>query len=198
MRVNPIKNRNANQSVYRSGGRWPLPLLSLLVAFTALMLCPPGVMAQTEVGTRIDSLNTDLEEVKKRLDQLEEDNEKLAREKVKLQKRLDKAELHTATDKLSFGVDLRTRADTLHYDNIRVAPAAIINGFFTPVDQMGFNGATLPQIQQGMANMAAAGMVPPPEEVDADNDIIYTNRLRLDMKSKVNEHLSLLWPHVCI
>jgi hypothetical protein len=148
------------------------------------------VAAQNDADVQIEQLNSDVEAIKGRLDQLEKENEALNKEKAKLKKRLDKAELHTATDKLSFGVDLRTRADSLHYDDIRVAPASIINGFFTPVDQMGFNGATLQQIQQGMANMAAAGMVPPPEEVDADNDIIYTNRLRLDMKSKVNEHLS--------
>ena len=190
MRDYAIKNRNSNWSICRSGSRRPLHRLGLLVAFTALMLSPLSLTAQTEAGTRIDRLDTDLEEVKSRLDKLEEANEKLAKEKDSLQKRLDKAELHTATDKLSFGVDLRTRADTLHYDDIRVAPSAIINGFFTPADQMGFNGATLQQIQQGMASMAAAGMVPPPDEVDADNDIIYTNRLRLDMRSKVNEHLS--------
>lgn len=173
-----------NSRVYR-------PLILLLgLFFTLALLWPLSVAAQNDSDGQIEQLNSDVEAIKGRLDQLEKENEALNKEKVKLKKRLDKAELHTATDKLSFGVDLRTRADSLHYNDIRVAPSAIINGFFTPALDGGFNGATLSQIQQGMANMAAAGMVPPPEKVDADNDIIYTNRLRLDMKSKVNEHLS--------
>lgn len=176
MRINPSVNRSL--------------ALFLGLLFTLALFWPLCAAAQNDSDTQIEKLNGDIDTIKDRLDQLEQDNKALTEEKTKLKKRLDKAELHTATDKLSFGVDLRTRADSLHYDNIRVAPAAIVGGFFTPADQMGFNGATLQQIQQGMANMAAAGMVPPPEEVDADNDIIYTNRLRLDMKSKVNEHLS--------
>jgi hypothetical protein len=161
------------------------PIVGLL--FALALILPQAVGAQTE--EQIDQINSEIEVIKNRLDKLTEENQKLAEEKAKLKKRLEKTELHTATDKLSFGVDFRTRADTLHYDDIRVAPASIINGFFTDAPA-GFNGATLAQIQQGMANMAAADMVPPPDEVDADNDIIYTNRLRLDMRSKVNDHLS--------
>jgi hypothetical protein len=163
------------------------PALIVGLLFTLVLILPQAVGAQTEA--QIDQINSEIEVIKNRLDQLAKENKKLAEEKTKLKKRLEKAELHTATDKLSFGVDFRTRADTLHYDDIRVAPASIINGFFTDAPA-GFNGATLAQIQQGMANMAAANMVPPPDEVDADNDIIYTNRLRLDMRSKVNDHLS--------
>jgi hypothetical protein len=164
----------------------PHPAALFLALFLTLaLLLPPLAGAQEE-----SQVNAEIEAIKERLDQLEQKNQKLAEQKDKLQKRLEKAELHTATDKLSFGVDFRTRADTLHYKDILVAPDTIVNGFFTPAADGGFNGATLPQIQQGMANMAAAGMVPPPDEVDADNDIIYTNRLRLDMRSKVNDNLS--------
>jgi hypothetical protein len=165
----------------------PLALL-LAVFLTLALLLPPLAGAQTD--GQIDQINNDIEAIKERLNQLEKENQELAEDKDELQKRLDKTELHTATDKLSFGVDFRTRADTLHYNDIRVAPSSLINGFFTSAADGGFNGATLGQIQQGMANMAAAGMVPPPDEVDADNDIIYTNRLRLEMRSKVNDHVS--------
>ena len=34
-----------------------------------------------------------------------------------------KPELHAATDRISLGVELRTRADSLHYKNIQVAPS---------------------------------------------------------------------------
>ena len=41
-----------------------------------------------------------------------------------------------------------------------------------------------------MQGMAMAGMVPPLEENDVDNDIIYTNKFHLDMAAKVNSNLS--------
>jgi hypothetical protein len=162
-----------------------LAALFLALLFTLALFLPPFAGAQTDSQT-----NDEIEAIKERLDQLEQKNQKLTEQKDKLKERLEKTELHTATDKLSFGVDFRTRADTLHYKDILVAPGTIVNGFFTPAADGGFNGATLAQIQQGMANMVAADMVPPPDEVDADNDIIYTNRLRLDMRSKVNNNLS--------
>jgi len=40
-----------------------------------------------------------------------------------------------------------------------------------------------------MAGMKAAGMVPPPNSYNANNDIIYTSRLRMNMKGTVNPHL---------
>lgn len=114
--------------------------------------------------------------------------EALRQEIRELEERLDKAELHTATDKLALGVELRTRAETIHYDDILAAPAALVNTFFAPYPA-GFNGATVQEAQQAIANMAAAGMIPPPEERDADNDIIYTNKFRLNMKYRHNRHL---------
>jgi hypothetical protein len=106
-----------------------------------------------------------------------------------MDERLNKAEIHTATDKLALGVELRSRADSIHYQDIVSAPSALINGFFTPIP-LGFNGATLAQIQGAMAAMAGAGMVPPPMKTDVDNDIIYTNKFRLNFNSKYNDQLS--------
>lgn len=54
----------------------------------------------------------------------------------------------------------------------------------------GFNGATLSQAQAAMANMVQNGMIPPTEKYHADNDIILTNKFRLNMKAKVNDQLS--------
>ena len=125
-----------------------------------------------------------------KLEQVETKSAKQAEETQEMDKRLNKAELHTATDKIAWGIEFRTRADSIHYDNIRVAPDSLVNGFFTDIGSGGFNGGTLQQIQQGMAAMAAAGMVPPANEVDADNDIIYTNRLRLEMNARINPQLT--------
>ena len=96
--------------------------------------------------------------------------------------------MHPATDKISFSFYLRTRADSIHYDNIMAAPSSLMGAFFTP-PPYGFNGATLSQIQQGIQQMAMNNMIPPPETYDANNDIIYTNKFRLDMKARVNEDL---------
>lgn len=150
--------------------------LELKVATAALLLssmcaCPALADESGEIKAlqeKITSMNEELSE---------------------LQTRVDKTELHTATDKLSWGVDLRVRADSIHYDNMLMAPPALTGAFFVPADQGGFNGATVPQIQQGMGGMIAAGMVPPPDRNNVDNDTIMTNRLRLNMKAKVNQHL---------
>jgi len=69
------------------------------------------------------------------------------------------------------------------------APDALMGYFFTPVAYGGFNGATGLQIQEAIMGMYMMGMVPAPEKNDVDNDIMFTNRLRLEMKAKINSHL---------
>ena len=149
------------------------------------------VFAADDVQTlkeQLNSMSRQMEELQKKIEAMETaDSEK--KEQIKeMDDRLNKAELHTATDKISFGIDFRTRGDSIHYQDISVAPSSLFNGFFASPPN-GFNGATLSQIQTGMGNMMAGGMVPPPETYDLDNDIIYTNRLRLEMKAKVNDQL---------
>ena len=156
-------------------------------------------------------------------DALQEEINALQLKVKELDKRVNKTELHTATDKISFGLELRSRVDSIHYEDIRVAPAWLMNGFFTPqpgmtVDQMngmtpesvlammsmmppgstledmigmsGFNGATKAYIQAMMAGITTAGAVPEAEAYDADNDFMFTNRLRMEMKGKISSNLS--------
>jgi len=164
----------------------------------AAMLClllwagPPAAAAAEDAQTlrkQMNEMQQEMEKLQQRLDELESRQAEGQAAGQELTERLNKAELHAATDKLSFGVDFRTRAETLHYRDVQLAPAALTGGFFVDFPA-GFNGGTLPQIQQAIAGMAAAGMIPPPEELDADNNIIYTNRLRLEMYSRINPHLS--------
>lgn len=167
-------------------------IFAIGVLIWAGMAIPMEVAAQEttqELQKKVDELNDELKTVQEKLQRLEEENEARKSTTEEMDERLSKAELHTATDKLSFGIDFRTRADSIHYENIRVAPPSMVNAFFTP-PPMGFNGATAQQIQQAIAGMAQAGMIPPPDKVDVDNDVIFTNRLRLDMKAKVNSQLS--------
>lgn len=177
----------------KSSIKWHL----LLTAMAALIIClPPASWAADDTQAlkqQMEQMKKQMDEIQKKLDQAEAQDVKQVEASRQMEERLDKAELHTATDKISFGIDLRSRADSIHYDNIRVAPASFTNLFFMPYTGApggGFNGATLSQIQAGMAAYAQAGMIPPAEKVDADNDIIYTNRLRLEMKSKINSQLS--------
>ena len=162
-------------------------------AMLLLFCCfPLSVYAEDDVTAlkeQIQIMKQQLEAVQEKLAAIETANTEKEAEIEEIDDRLNKAELHTATDKIAFGVELRTRAESIHYDNILSAPPALIGGFFTPAPA-GFNGATLAQVQGAMAAMAAGGMVPPPMETDVDNDIIYTNKFRLNLSSKFNDQLS--------
>lgn len=165
-------------------------ITGLVFMFTGLT--PVLALAQSEVETlkqQMQQLTEMMQTIQQKLDDLETKTEKKAAEIKEIDQRLNTAELHTATDKLAFGVELRSRAESIHYEDMRTAPAALFSSFFTPTP-MGFNGATAAQIQQAIAGMAAAGMIPSPEMGDIDNDIIYTNKFRLNMKAKVNNQLS--------
>ena len=162
-------------------------LLFLLSLFSV-----SAVFAENDVQTLKEQLQTmsrQMEELQKKIEAMETAESEKKDQIKEMDKRLNKAELHTATDKISFGIDFRTRADSIHYKDIRVAPSSLTNMFFGTYPA-GFNGANLAQAQAAMAGMVAGGMVPPVETYDVDNDIIYTNRLRLEMKAKVNDNLA--------
>ncbi len=154
----------------------------------------------------------DMDDLKKQMQMLHEQNQKINEQLQQLQERLDKAEKaspaklkedveeledrvakterHTATDKLALSIELEPRVWSVHQNNVLVAPDSFLQGFFTPVNMGGFNGATLQQAQQGMAQMAQAGMIPDAEKVDVDNDIAYSTKFRLNIDGRVNRHLS--------
>ncbi|MDC0357960.1 DUF3373 family protein [Oligoflexia bacterium] len=152
-------------------------------------LTSPAVAGGGSAGSlkkQVEVLTAELEALKARIEASESET---GEELTELQTRLDKTELHSATDKISWGIDMRVRGDSIHYKDVATAPEALLGAFFTPVTQGGFNGATPQQIQQAIGQMTMAGMVPPAEKRDFDNDSILTNRLRLNMKAKINENL---------
>lgn len=185
-------------------------------------------------------------------DDLQEKVNRLTEDIDYLMERLDKAELHSATDRISFSGDFRTKVDTLHYQNTTWNPAINVDfqDFFTglapaagvvagPPFPLGtfnafnpnnpdpdadgvanldgsLNPSALdsmfaglfnsnPQLFQGLFTnfgaWAAGGMVNggvgpfpllpgalpgvAPVKSDIDNDLLYTTRLRLNMKAKV-------------
>ena len=133
---------------------------------------------------QLEKMSQTMEMLQKKIEVMEEVNKEEKEEVEYLSERMDKTELHTSTDKVSFGVELRTEAHSLHYDDMQVAPTSFVNAF------MGMSGSTLPQIQQGIANMVAAGMVPPTEKFDAKNEFLPTTKFNLNMNAKVNNSLS--------
>ncbi|MEJ2037778.1 MAG: DUF3373 family protein [Desulfosarcinaceae bacterium] len=178
-------------------GKWVLCARQTIAALLLMLMLMPVATAPAWGADNSEALRKQMEELKRQMDALQkkietvQDKSKEQEEtNQEMNQRLNKAELHAATDKISFGVELRTRAETIHYQDIQMAPMSLINGFFANVGAGGFNGATLQQIQQGMAAMAAGGMVPPTDKTNADNDLIYTNRLRLDMHARVNPKLT--------
>ena len=142
-----------------------------------------------QLKQRLEQMNKEMQAVQQKLDDLEKQNQAKEETMEELDDRLNKAELHTATDKVSFGIEFRSRGDSLHYRNIQMAPAALTNMFFSDYPA-GFNGATLAQAQAAMAYMRDNNLIPPTEKYDADNDIILTNKFRLNMRAKVNDQLS--------
>lgn len=166
-------------------------LTTSLVLLLAWGFQPAGAQSDVEVlKQQLESMSRTMETLKTKIETMEKQSAENTDEVDYLGKRLDKSELHSATDKLSLGISLRSKAESIHYDGMLSAPASMVGSFFTPAASGGFNGATLNQIQQGMQNMAMAGMVPPLEETDVDNDIIYTNKFHLDMGARINSSLS--------
>ncbi len=134
-------------------------------------------------------LQNKLIETQKKLEEAQKRQQKAVKKVERLDKRLSKAERHTSADKVNLSIELEPRFWSIHMNNVYMAPSSLTAYFFTPVSQGGFNGATLSQIKQSMARMKQAGMVPPAQEVDVDNDIVRTLRFRLRMDSKVNKNL---------
>ncbi len=159
------------------------------------LLAAGPLSAAAQADETVDTLRQQLEQLsetmktlQEKINALETESDEKKRDIKEIDTRLNKAELHTATDKVSFGVDLRTRADSIHYEDVLSAPDALLGAFFTPYPS-GFNGATAAQIQQAIAGMAMAGMIPPAAKSDVDNDILYSTRFRLNMKARINSQL---------
>jgi len=163
--------------------------------FSVFFLTLPAVASDDVelLKNELKKISQTMEMLQKKIETMEEKNKEEKEEVQYLSERVDKTELHTATDKVSLGVELRTEGHSIYYKDMLVAPSSLTQGFFTPYaadGTGGFYGGTLEQIQGGMAGMAAAGMIPPVEKYDADNKFLPTNKFNLNMKAKVNKNLS--------
>ena len=160
--------------------------------FSVFFLSSPAFAAEDMeiLKNELKKMSQTMEALQEKIETMEKENMEEKEEVQYLSDRVDKAELHTVTDRVSLGVEVRAEGHSLHYDNMQVAPSSFVQGFFTPYASGGFNGGTLSEIQTRIGGMVASGMVPPTEKYDADNDFLPTTKFHLNMKAKVNNNLT--------
>ena len=160
--------------------------------FSVFFLSSPAFAAEDMeiLKNELKKMSQTMEALQEKIETMEKENKEEKEDVQYLSDRVDKAELHTVTDRVSLGVEVRAEGHSLHYDNMQVAPSSFVQGFFTPYASGGFNGGTLSEIQTRIGGMVAAGMVPPTEKYDAENDFLPTTKFHLNMKAKVNNNLT--------
>ncbi|GIU43308.1 DUF3373 domain-containing protein [Shewanella algidipiscicola] len=127
----------------------------------------------------------------------------LSQEIDDINSRVDQNERHTALDRIQLTGDFRTKAHSLHYQNVTWNPAikvdfndfgqkAMSGAFGMPNDANSPLGKMLsanPELASAFQNGMLQGVMPyvlaPKSVQDIDNDIFYTTRLRLNLKAKV-------------
>ncbi|AMV71221.1 DUF3373 domain-containing protein [Desulfuromonas carbonis] len=133
----------------------------------------------------------------------------LTQELEELSKRIDKNEKHTALDRIQFSGDFRTKADTLHYQDVTFYPGVLVDfdqfvadamsgTFGDPADpnspiakMMAANPSLATAFGMGLlSGVQPYAMAPAPKTSDINNDILYTTRLRLNMKAKVYDNVN--------
>ncbi|ABV38663.1 conserved hypothetical protein [Shewanella sediminis HAW-EB3] len=167
-------------------------LISLLVA-NALALSGSVYAGDTD-DQKIADLKKQLEDITSELDDIND--------------RVDSNERHSALDRILITGDFRTKAHSLHYQNVTWNPAIKVN--FSDFGAKAMSGAfgmpndpasPLGKMMAADPNLAAAfqsgqlqGIMPyvlaQPTTQDIDNDIFYTTRLRLNLKAKVWDNVS--------
>ena len=160
--------------------------------FSVFFLSSPAFAAEDMeiLKNELKKMSQTMEALQEKIETMEKENKEEKEDVQYLSDRVDKAELHTVTDRVSLGVEVRAEGHSIHYDNMQVAPSSFVQGFFTPYASGGFNGGTLSEIQTRIGGMVASGMVPPTEKYDADNDFLPTTKFHLNMKAKVNNNLT--------
>ncbi|MBU1390787.1 MAG: DUF3373 family protein [Gammaproteobacteria bacterium] len=171
-------------------------LISILVA-NALFMSGQALAAPNDVQNetqKITELKQQLADITEQLDDLNN--------------RVDKTERHTSLDRLEITGDFRTKAHSLHYQDVVWSPAMKVN--FNDFGAKAMSGAfgmpndlnsPLGKMMQANPDLAAAfqngmlqGVMPyvlaPKSIQDIDNDIYYTTRLRLNLKAKVWDNVS--------
>lgn len=170
-------------------------LISILVA-NALFMSGQALAAPNDVQNetqKITELKQQLADITEQLDDLNN--------------RVDKTERHTSLDRLEITGDFRTKAHSLHYQDVVWSPAMKVNfndfgakamsGAFgmpndlnSPLGKMMQANPDLAAFHNGMLQGVMPYVLAPKSVQDIDNDIYYTTRLRLNLKAKVWDNVS--------
>ncbi len=143
------------------------------------------------------------------ISELQKQIQSLSEELEELSGRLDKTERHATLDRIELTGDMRVKADSLHYSNVTFNPGiqvdfdkfgadAMSGAFGNPMDPdspLGKLMAANPDLAMafGMGMLSGIGPYPflvAPQTSDINNDILYTTRLRLNMKAKVWDNVN--------
>jgi hypothetical protein len=176
----------------------------LLMLLAGLLLIPGTGMA----APSIEELQKQIAEIAEQLDELED--------------RVEKPERHTALDRIEWYGDIRTKVDSLHYNNVTWNPGIKLDYAQFGADMAAWTAlaATDPRVANALADLnttlsgfsaaqnaiigagqAAAGagqpispfmLAPSRKTTDINNDILYTTRLRLGMKAKIAKNMSFI------
>ena len=139
------------------------PLIYLIALAMVLVFQPAFASTEVEMlKQQLEEMSRTMEMMKTKLETLEKADKKDKEEVEYLGKRLDKAELHTATDKVSLGLELRSKADSIHYNGMLSAPSAMVGSFFTPATAGGFKRCHSQSDPAGHAGHGHGGYGPPP------------------------------------
>ncbi len=130
-----------------------------------------------EVGDKIKTMIEELQNLQQKVSDLKKYEKKQLK---KLSKRIEKTELHTFTDKISFGIEFESNIESIHYNDI-YALSDDVYGYFMQNPQT-LNGYLT-------SNFGNVFTKPFNKISSASNDMIFTEKLRLNMKSKFNDKL---------
>lgn len=156
--------------------------LAACLIFSIFLLGSPA-FASDDVDMlkeELKKMSQTMEALQKKIEAMEKENTEEKEEVKYLSNRVDKTELHTVTDKISFGAEIRTEGHSLHYSDMQVAPSSLAGAM------LGLGTGTP---QQFMTAIGAAGPHPV-ETFDAHNDFLPTTKFNLNMKAKVNNNLN--------
>jgi hypothetical protein len=161
----------------------------LYLVMAALLALPMTAIAAGQEDAMMSELQKQIQELSGELEELSD--------------RLDGPERHATLDRIEFSGDLRSRAHSLHYNDVTFNPGinvdfdkfgadAMSGTFGNPMDPT----SPLGQMMEKYPNLAQAfmsgqlqgvGVFPMAEleKYDINNDINYDSRMRLNMKAKV-------------
>ncbi|MCK5682984.1 DUF3373 family protein [bacterium] len=133
---------------------------------------------------QLEKMAQTMEMLQKKIEVMENESKEEKEEAEYLSERVDKTELHTLTDKISLGVEIRTEAHSIQYKDMLKAPAGLSAALMAASPNIPLNSAIRYPMMAGMAPMF------PVEKFDAENDFIPTTKFNLNMKAKVNNSLN--------